>query len=45
MRQNVPWYRRYLVVCETQILRTTQTGENVTVHDPANRDMHACSGP
>lgn len=39
MRQDVPRYRRYFVVRETQVLRPTQTGENIAVHDPANRDI------
>jgi predicted RNA-binding protein with PUA-like domain len=45
MRQNVPWYRWHFVVGEAQVLRPTQTGKNVTVHEPANDDYDDSSDP
>lgn len=39
MRQDVPGYRRYLVVREAQIQRPFHTGEDVAIHEPENRHV------
>lgn len=39
MRQNMPRYRRYLVIRETKILRSSQTRENIAVYEPTKHEQ------